>query len=35
VLSAGFYLLAIKSQGDSLQQRELEILDAVNDPGND
>jgi hypothetical protein len=35
VLSAGFYLLAIRSQGDSLQQRELEILDAVNDPGND
>ena len=35
VLSAGFYLLAIKSQGDSLQQRELEILEAVNDPGND
>ncbi|MDQ2974863.1 MAG: hypothetical protein M3R69_05555 [Acidobacteriota bacterium] len=35
VLSAGFYLLAIRSQGDSLQQRELEILETVNDPGND
>jgi hypothetical protein len=35
VLSAGFYLLAIQAQGDSLQQRELEILEAVNDPGND
>jgi hypothetical protein len=35
VLFAGFYLLAIKAQGDSLQQMELEILEAVNDPGND
>lgn len=35
VLSAGFYVIMIKAQGDSLQQRELEILEAVNDPGND
>lgn len=35
VLSVGFYLLMIKSQGESLQQRETEILEAVNDPGND
>ena len=33
-LSVGFYLLMINSQGDSLQQRELNILEAVNDPGN-
>jgi hypothetical protein len=35
VLSIGFYLLMISSQGESLQKRELEILEAVNDPGND
>lgn len=35
LLTAGFYLLTIKSQGESLQQRELEILEAVNDPGSD
>lgn len=35
VLSIGFYLLMIKWQGESLQRRELEILEAVNDPGND
>jgi hypothetical protein len=34
VLSIGFYLLTINAQGESLQQRELEILEAVNDPGN-
>lgn len=34
VLAWGFYLLVIRSQGDSLQQRELELLEAVNDPGN-
>jgi len=28
-LSIGFYLLIISSQGDSLRQRELEILEAV------
>jgi len=34
-LAPGFYLLLINAQGDSLQRRELEILEAVNDPGND
>ena len=34
-LAIGFYLLLINAQGGSLQQRELEILEAVNDPGND
>jgi hypothetical protein len=34
-LASGFYFLAIRSQGDSLEQRELEILEAVNDPGSD
>lgn len=33
VLSIGFYLVMISGQGESLQQRELEILEAVNDPG--
>ncbi|HEV7746511.1 MAG TPA: hypothetical protein VGO56_16055 [Pyrinomonadaceae bacterium] len=33
-LSVGFYLLLINSQGELLQRRELEILEAVNDPGN-
>jgi hypothetical protein len=33
-LSLGFYLLLISAQGSSLQRRELEILEAVNDPGN-
>jgi len=33
VLSIGFYLLTIRGQGESLQSRELEILEAVNDPG--
>jgi hypothetical protein len=32
-LSIGFYLVTINAQGESLQQRELEILEAVNDPG--
>lgn len=35
VLSIGFYLLMISAQGESLQRRELEILEAVNDPGSD
>jgi hypothetical protein len=35
VLLIGFYLLVIDSQGESLQRRELEILEAVNDPGNE
>ena len=34
-LSIGFYLLLMNAQGDALQQRELQILEAVNDPGND
>jgi hypothetical protein len=34
-LSIGFYLMIIETQGESLQKRELEILEAVNDPGND
>ena len=34
-LAIGFYLLLINAQGNSLQRRELEILEAVNDPGND
>jgi hypothetical protein len=33
-LSIGFYLLLIGAQGSALQRRELEILEAVNDPGN-
>ena len=33
VLAIGFYLVTINAQGQSLQQRELEILEAVNDPG--
>ena len=33
VLAIGFYLLGIDAQGESLQQRELKILEAVNDPG--
>jgi len=33
VLSIGFYLVTINAQGESLQQRELELLEAVNDPG--
>lgn len=35
VLSTGFYLLMINAQGESLQRRELEILEAVNEPGSD
>ncbi|HEY8184534.1 MAG TPA: hypothetical protein VIF64_00615 [Pyrinomonadaceae bacterium] len=33
VVSIGFYLMTINAEGESLQQRELEILEAVNDPG--
>jgi hypothetical protein len=33
VLAIGFYLLLLNTQGESLRQRELEILEAVNDPG--
>lgn len=35
ILSLGFYLLLIDSQGELLQLRELEILQAVNDPEGD
>jgi hypothetical protein len=35
VLSVGFYLMIIEAQGESLQKRELEILQAVTDPGSD
>jgi hypothetical protein len=34
-LAIGFYLVMINAQGGSLRQRELEILEAVNDPGSD
>lgn len=34
-LSITFYLFTIGAQGESLQKRELEILEAVNDPGNE
>jgi len=33
VLAIGFYLLLLNGQGESLRQRELEILEAVNDQG--
>ena len=33
-LSITFYMFVIDSQGETLQRRELEILEAVNDPGN-
>jgi hypothetical protein len=35
LISFGFYLLIIGAQGESLQKRELEILEVVNDPGSD
>jgi hypothetical protein len=34
-LSVGFYLMIIETQGETLQKRELEILEAVTDPGSD
>ena len=34
-LAIGVYLLTIDSQGDLLQRRELEILEAINDPGSE
>ncbi len=34
-LSMGLYLAVIQSQGETLQRRELEVLEAVTDPGND
>ncbi|HSS18816.1 MAG TPA: hypothetical protein VLL54_01830 [Pyrinomonadaceae bacterium] len=33
-LTFGLYLLLVGHQGETLQRRELEILEAVNDPGN-
>jgi hypothetical protein len=35
LMSISLYLIVIRSQGDTLQQRELQILEAVTDPGND
>jgi hypothetical protein len=35
VLSVGFYLIMIGTQGESLQKRELAILEAVTDAGSD
>ena len=35
LLSFGFYLLLLPSQGEAVQKRELAIHEAVNDPGND
>ena len=35
VLSLGLYLLLLPFQGEAVQQRELAIHEAVNDPGND
>jgi hypothetical protein len=34
-LLLGLYVLIIGAQGESLQRREVELLAAVNDPGND
>ena len=33
LLLGGFYLMTMNAQGESLEQREQEILEAVNDPG--
>jgi hypothetical protein len=35
LLSISLYLMVIRSQGETLQQRELQVLEAVTDPGND
>jgi predicted permease len=35
LLSLGLYAMVIQSQGEALQKRELEVLEAVTDPGND
>jgi hypothetical protein len=35
VLSLGFYMMLLPFQGEAVQKRELEIHEAVNDPGND
>ena len=34
-MSIGLYMLVIRSQGETLQLRELQVLEAVTDPGND
>jgi hypothetical protein len=34
-LSFGFYALMIGAQGESLQRKEVQLLEAVNDPGSD
>ena len=35
LLSISLYLIVIRSQGETLEQRELQVLEAVTDPGND
>jgi predicted permease len=35
LLASLLYAIVIKSQGETLQQRELQVLEAVTDPGND
>ena len=35
LMSIGLYLIVIRPQGETLQQRELQVLEAVTDPGND
>ena len=35
LMAISLYLIVIKSQGETLQQRELQVLEAVTDPGND
>ena len=35
VVAIAFYLLSIDSQGESLQRREVEILEAVREPNDD
>jgi hypothetical protein len=34
-LSIGFYVMMISAQGENLQRRELDLLEAVTDPGSD
>ena len=35
LMSISLYLIVIRSQGETLEQRELQVLEAVTDPGND
>ena len=35
LMSIGLYAIVIKSQGETLQQRELQVLEAVTDPDHD